>query len=211
MANPETEVRSSIRDRYRTQVQDEVKQAALTQLAEGGPAAVSVNAIAKQLGLSGPALYRYFPSRDALLTALTLDAYLDFAAALRTATSPDRAPSDPVERLRVLAAAYRGWARQQPHRYGLLFREAVPGYDAHATELVAAAQQVMAVNVEVIAAAAPVDLNAEFLGVVVWARFHGLVDLELNGNYASMGLDPELLYEFEIDQLIRAAARDGRG
>src|SRR6185295_13906565 len=63
--------RPPMRERYRAQVRHEVKQAALRQLAESGPAAVSISAIGKQLGMSGPALYRYFASRDELLTGLT--------------------------------------------------------------------------------------------------------------------------------------------
>lgn len=225
MTSPATEVRTSIRDRYRSQVQDEVKQVALRQLAEGGPSAVSVNAIAKELGLSGPALYRYFRSRDALLTALALDAYRDFAAELRAASSTELG-LDPVARLRAVTAAYRGWAKANPHRYRLLYREPVPGYDAHAAELVAAAQEVMAVAVEVIdglnlpspapdanwvaqadwARNVPLGTNLEldlgFRGVIFWARIHGLLDLELNGNYTSMRLDPDVLYEYEMAQLV---------
>src|SRR2546429_9775132 len=74
-----------MRERYRAQVRREVKQAALHQLAESGPAGVSVSAIGKQPGVSGPALYRYFASRDELLTELVIDAYDDMADALRAA------------------------------------------------------------------------------------------------------------------------------
>ena len=57
------------------------------QLAESGPAGISISAIGKQLGVSGPALYRYFASRDELLTELVIDAYHDLADALTAATS----------------------------------------------------------------------------------------------------------------------------
>src|SRR5579863_3140801 len=72
----------TMRERYRAQVRGEVKQAALRQLAESGPAGLSISAIGKQLGVSGPALYRYFASRDELLTELVIDAYHDLAHAL---------------------------------------------------------------------------------------------------------------------------------
>ena len=68
-------------------MRDEIKSAALRQLADGGPAGVSVNAIGRELGVSGPALYRYFPSRDALLAELAIDAYADLAAALDAAVA----------------------------------------------------------------------------------------------------------------------------
>ena len=100
-----------MRERYRAHVRHEVKQAALRQLAESGPAAVSVSAIGKQLGVSGPALYRYFASRDEPLAELMIDAYHDLADALAAA---GRAPAPgPRARLEGLARAYRSWALAQ--------------------------------------------------------------------------------------------------
>src|ERR1035437_183539 len=125
----------TMRERYRAQVRGEVKQAALRQLAESGPAGLSVSAIGKQLGVSGPALYRYFASRDELLTELVIDAYDDLADARRPAESQP-AGLDPPPRLEALARAYRSWALAQPHRYRLLFGPPMPGYDAHAQRLV---------------------------------------------------------------------------
>ncbi|MFD1271356.1 TetR/AcrR family transcriptional regulator [Streptomyces kaempferi] len=78
------------RDRFRAQVREEVKAAALRQLAEGGPEALSLNAVAKQLGMTGPALYRYFANRDSLLTELVVDAYEALASALARAAAPPR-------------------------------------------------------------------------------------------------------------------------
>src|SRR5215467_10787776 len=78
---------STMRERYRAQVRAEVKQAALRQLAESGPTGLSVSAIGKELGVSGPALYRYFASRDELLTELVIDAYNDLSGALGAAIS----------------------------------------------------------------------------------------------------------------------------
>ena len=99
----------TMRERYRAQVRQEVKEAALRQLAEAGPGALSISAIGKQLGVSGPALYRYFASRDDLLTELVIDAYHDLAKALTAATS--HVPDDrPRGRFEALARAYRRWA-----------------------------------------------------------------------------------------------------
>ena len=150
-----------------------VKRVALTQLAAGGPPAVALNAIARELGVSGPALYRYFRNRDALLTELVLDAYTDLEAALDGADS--------------LPDAYRAWALAQPHRYRLLFAAPLPGYDAHQPELVAAAQRSMALLLKV-------EPDRE-RAVTLWSRMHGHVSLEIEGNFASMGLDPEALYD----------------
>ncbi len=150
-----------------------VKRVALAQLEAGGPGAVAINAIARELGVSGPALYRYFKNRDALLTALAKDAYDDLAEALAGAQS--------------LAHAYRAWALAQPHRYRLLFSAPWPGYDPHQPALVAAAQRSMALLLQV-------EPDRE-RAVTLWSRMHGHVSLEIEGNFASMGLDPETLYE----------------
>jgi AcrR family transcriptional regulator len=197
-----------IRDRFRAQMRSEVKELALRQLAAGGPQALSINAIAKDLGVSGPALYRYFDSRDALLTELILDAYADLTAAIATGTD-----------LRSLAAAYRAWALAQPHRYRLLFAAPLPGYDAHDPRLVAAATEAMRVLLTVAGTRevgdGPLDQQltawAESRGlpgvtpgrafdaIIGWSRLHGLVSLEIEGNWAAMGLDPDLLFAREVD------------
>src|SRR6266581_3916264 len=136
---PET---PTMRERYRAQVRGEVKQAALSQLAESGPAGLSVSAIGKQLGVSGPALYRYFASRDELLTELVIDAYHDLADSLAEAAR-QVSSSQPRARLEALACSYRAWALAQPHRYRLLFGPPLPSYDAHAQRLVDASQAAM--------------------------------------------------------------------
>ncbi|WP_143676258.1 TetR/AcrR family transcriptional regulator, partial [Streptomyces milbemycinicus] len=71
------------RERYRAQVRMEVKKRAWEQIATAGASALSLNAIAKQMGMSGPALYRYFASRDELITELIRDAYRSLADTIR--------------------------------------------------------------------------------------------------------------------------------
>jgi AcrR family transcriptional regulator len=171
-----------IRDRFRAQMRQEVKDVALRQLAEGGAGALSINAIAKELGVSGPALYRYFAGRDALLTELILDAYADLTAALSAAPRPPD-----------LAAAYRAWATAHPHRYRLLFGAPLPGYDPHHDGLAGAAQQV----VDVLRAGVEPGTEPSVVGraVGLWSRLHGFVSLEIEGNFHRLGLDPELYFE----------------
>jgi AcrR family transcriptional regulator len=181
-------------------MRDQVKAVALDQLAAGGPPALSINAIGKALGVSGPALYRYFDGRDALLTELILDAYTDLVGALR-------AGPDPV-------GQYRRWAVAQPHRYRLLFAAPLPGYNAHDQRLVEAAQQSMTVFFGLGRPAEVTDpvLTGELTrwatargeddldptvalaAITLWSRAHGLVSLEIEGNFASMGINPDPLY-----------------
>jgi AcrR family transcriptional regulator len=164
-------------DRANT-VRAAVKKVALRQLEQGGPSAVAINAIARELGVSGPALYRYFKNRDALLTALVLDAYNDLADALTG-----------HETLESFAHAYRAWALEQPHRYRLLFSAPLPGYDAHRESLVNAARRSMDRLVQFV---------DEERAVTLWSRVHGHVSLEIEGNFASMRLDPEQLFAAAI-------------
>ena len=132
----------SRRERLRTQARAEAKSLALQQLAEAGPSALSLNAIARQMGLTGPALYRYFADRDALLAELVVDAYADLADALEDEVEELR-DARPADRFRAFAAAYRAWATSQPHRYRLLFDAPIPGFAAHSERLIAAAQRSM--------------------------------------------------------------------
>ncbi|KIE25411.1 TetR family transcriptional regulator [Streptomyces sp. MUSC 125] len=128
----------SPRARYREQTRAEIKEIALRQLAEGGTAAVALTRIAKEVGLSGPALYRYFDSRDALLTDLIRDAYADLGAAV--AAAADALPVEGARRVRLrsLAVAVRSWAVAQPHRYLLIEGTPVPGYTAPSDTLASA-------------------------------------------------------------------------
>jgi AcrR family transcriptional regulator len=215
-----------LRDRFRAQVQQEVKTAALRQLAEGGPEALSLNAIAKQVGMTGPALYRYFANRDSLLTELVIDAYADLASTL--ARAADDTTKDGAARLTSVVAAYRTWALTEPHRYRLLFRAPLQGYDAQSTSLVEAAQPAMNVVLNVVSTLAtpgtpvPEGPAAQFRewmkrhGVedvpaavasrttLLWAHLHGLVSLEIEGNFASMGIDPTSLYEAEVRDFVHS-------
>jgi len=119
----------SRRARYRAETHEEAKEIALRQLAEGGIGAVSLNAIGKEMGVTGPALYRYFANRDALLSSLIMDGYADLATVVED-TAQQHQQHRPRECLRALADAVRLWALKQPHRYFLLYGTPVPGYVA---------------------------------------------------------------------------------
>lgn len=213
----------SRRDRYRTATREEAKGIALRQLAEGGTGALSLNAIGKEMGITGPALYRYFASRDALLTELIIDAYGDFAAAVETVVQA----GDDAAYLRALAAAIRAWALAQPHRYLLLYGTPVPGYVAP-EGTVPLARRILAPFLAALAVLpSPADatdtqlavLDAQFTaaarnsdhqipgalmrrGVVWWTRMHGLLSLEIEGHFVGMGFDPALLYDVEVAALL---------
>ncbi|QLY30670.1 TetR/AcrR family transcriptional regulator [Nocardia huaxiensis] len=119
---------SSLRARVRTEMVEEIKSTARKRLAVDG-ANLSLRGVARDMGIVASALYRYFPSRDDLLTALILDAYRSLGAA---ATSAAAAAPDSDDRTKWLAActAVRDWALTHPTEYGLLYGNPVPGYAA---------------------------------------------------------------------------------
>ncbi len=207
------------RQQYREQTRQEVKRIALEQLAEDGIAGVSVNAIGKRMGVTGPALYRYFANRDALLTELISDGYHDLADTVTNAVAGVR--TRPAK-LRAAAQALRDWALAAPHRYLLLFGTPVPGYEAPGHTLDAAHRTMVALLSTVGEDTEPPgrgklhrqvgawgermglrDLTARQLhwGLVAWSRLHGHISLEVAGQLTLLQVDPELLFDAEVDAL----------
>ncbi|WP_265442859.1 TetR/AcrR family transcriptional regulator [Flexivirga meconopsidis] len=124
-----TNVRGTgIRARARVETTARIKQVARAHLAEHG-ADLSLRAVARDVGMVSSAVYRYFDSRDALLTALIVDAYEALAQAAEAAEAA--APRDDFAgRWIALADGIRGWAMEHPHEYALLYGSPVPGYAA---------------------------------------------------------------------------------
>ncbi|HEX5567455.1 MAG TPA: TetR/AcrR family transcriptional regulator [Streptomyces sp.] len=117
------------RERARAEITVAIKEEARRQLAEEGAAKLSLRAVARELGMVSSALYRYFPSRDELLTALIIDAYdaIGSTAERALATADRRLP---VTRWRAVCQAVRRWALAHPHEYALIYGSPVPGYSA---------------------------------------------------------------------------------
>ncbi|MGH3408691.1 MAG: TetR/AcrR family transcriptional regulator, partial [Streptosporangiaceae bacterium] len=137
------------RERARAQLTREIKEEARRQVAAGGAQQLSLRAVARELGMVSSALYRYYPSRDELLTALIIDAYDSLGAAAEAAVTDsavadsavadsavadsavaDAARSSVRERWRACCRAVRDWARARPHEYALIYGSPVPGYEA---------------------------------------------------------------------------------
>lgn len=208
------------RQRYREETRQEVKRIALEQLAEDGVAGISVNAIGKRMGVTGPALYRYFANRDALLTELIADGYHDLADTLERAIA---GVATKPAKLRAGAHAMRDWALAAPHRYMLLFGTSVPGYEAPAHTLDAASRSMAALlsaagedtwppeqgtlPAQVAAWGERMgygDRTARQLhwGLVVWSRLHGHLSLEVTDQFTLTQVDPALLFAAEVEALV---------
>src|SRR5438132_10346999 len=117
------------RDRARIELTDEIKAVARRHLAEHGSAALSLRAVAREVGMVSSAVYRYFPSRDELLTALIVDAY-DAVATAAEASEAQSRRRDTTHRWLALSGAIRGWAGAHPQEYGLIYGTPVPSYQA---------------------------------------------------------------------------------
>jgi AcrR family transcriptional regulator len=216
------------RERVRAQTLREIEEHALAQVAAGGVAALSLNAIAKAMGMSGPAIYRYFGSRDELLAALVTDGYRELGEVVTGAAASRRSPA---KRLGAVAEAYLAWARANPHRYDLLFSVRPATYSDPA-EAIEAIQPAMVALLEILGeiagdagapapggrlagqlqrwAAARGDTDAPppgvlKLGVLAWSRLHGIASLELAGILGDMELDAGLLAQAEVDDLVASA------
>lgn len=117
------------RARARREVRGEILHTARRHLAEHGATDLSFRAVARELRMPSSGVYRYFDSRDALLTALIIESYDSLGEC--TERSAERSIGDPPrERWIEAAAAIRSWALDRPHEYALLYGTPVPGYAA---------------------------------------------------------------------------------
>ncbi|MGW4844567.1 TetR/AcrR family transcriptional regulator [Nocardia brasiliensis] len=108
------------RERQRKATLREVHEAVRTLLVEQGSAAVTVNAVARQVGMSGPALYHYYAGHDALVGAVTADFFDELAAAME-AVRDARAHAPVGERILAVCRAMRAWAITHPAEFGWIF------------------------------------------------------------------------------------------
>ena len=117
------------RERVRAELMGEIAEIARRQLAEDGAAGLSLRAVAREMGMASSAIYRYYASRDDLLTALIIDGYNAVGEAVeRAEAARDRA--DLMGRWLAVCHAVRDWALARPHEYALLYGSPVPGYSA---------------------------------------------------------------------------------
>ena len=111
----------------RAELTEEIKATARRHLAESGAAALSLRAVTRDVGMVSSAVYRYFPSRDDLLTALIVDAYVSLGDAVRAAGG---GRGRVEQRFLACGHAVRAWALASPHEWALIYGSPVPGYAA---------------------------------------------------------------------------------
>jgi AcrR family transcriptional regulator len=204
--------RPSRRDRARAATIEEIKQTALDLMHEQQTTDIRFTDIARVMGMTPPALYRYFADRDELLTELIADAYTELGASIGVAREAIPA-KDIGRRWIAVASAYREWARTRPQQFALVLGMPVPGYAAPdegpTTE---AAKRAMSELAELFVSAAQAgrlrrplvrdvddavgacarDKHPELEGIVphetfqamlhAWASLHGITSLEAYGH-----------------------------
>ncbi|MBK8990055.1 MAG: TetR/AcrR family transcriptional regulator [Chloroflexi bacterium] len=218
------------KNEQQTDLRERIMTAAWAQIANDGAPALSLRAIARDLHITAPAIYNYFPDRDALVTALIVAAFDSFADAQETAVA-DLPSANHKARLLALGQAYRTWAITYPERYQLIFGTPIAGYHAPLEITGPAAARSLTVIVDVLAAAdaagelqvlqivpmppevdamlcqwqsgraANVSSTALYLALMMWAQVHGLVSLEIGGQFPSFVVDSGALYQHELARL----------
>jgi AcrR family transcriptional regulator len=212
-------------------LQEAIKETAWKQIAEYGASALSLRAIARALKITAPAIYNYFPDRDALVTALIIDAYTSFGDSQIEARDAIPA-SDVTGRMKAIGLAYRTWAHTYPQRYQLIFGTPIPGYEGPLMEILPSAARSLSALVSVVEQlrtsgklkvtsfpqvkdeykvsfdmwktyGGDVDLLSMSVAMVIWSRVHGIVSLEIANNLPPFGTSGDELYLYELDSIAK--------
>ncbi len=219
------------RERHREQTVAEIKRVAREHLIAHGPQGVQLRAVARDVGMTAPALYRYFDSLEDLLTALVTDLYVELAVAVEEATAPSRGSLE--QRLIGAARAFRSWSIAHPAEFGLLFGSPIPGVDRQddSPHCVAAQRFGQAFGVLFVEiwmtrpypvsddldpqlranltaygdhVGLPLPPEAVAVFLTSWVRLYGAVTMEVFGHISFALDDAEPLFEAELVGLRRA-------
>ncbi len=220
---------TTVRERVRAEMLAEIKAAARRQLVTEG-ANLSLRAIARELGMVSSAIYRYYRSRDELLTALIVDGYDNLADTVTSAESA--VPREALaERFSCVARTIRGWALANPAEYALLYGSPVPGYVAP-QETVAPVVRLTLVVMDILRDGVasgvlsgsagpplPAPLSAELTGILesldradvplqliaaglnAWTGVFGLISFELFGHLRPI-TDYGPFFEHQVAELV---------
>ena len=227
---------TSARERVRSELTAEITAAARRQLADVGAAGLSLRAVAREVGMVSSAVYRYFPSRDDLLTRLIIDGYDDLGAAAEAADDPSASPAD---RWLAVCRAVRAWARSHPHEYALLYGSPVPGYRAP-EDTVPAASRVGVVLGRILGDAArggalpeatggrdaslisddavdvlggdhpALDETVRVRALLAWSSLYGTISFELFGHFVGSVEDGDRYFDLAMGDLAQLIGLRGR-
>jgi AcrR family transcriptional regulator len=207
-----------------------IKNVARRLIAEKGVTDLSLREVSREMGMVSSALYRYFATRDELLTALIYDAYNELGVVVERAESRV-VRRDTRGRWRAACLAVRRWARTHPHEYALLFGTPVPGYVAPNVTIAAATRvptvlgRILSDHVELRADSRPesprptvdvrhflqvdalapsmpnVDPEHFVRALLVWTTLFGAVSFELFGHYEGSVTNYPRMFDRVIEEL----------
>ena len=198
------------RERARAELTREIRQEARRQLAEAGANGLSLRAVARELGMVSSALYRYYPSRDDLLTALIIDAYNAIGAAAEAAAHQVGAAragtgAGPPARETWAAAcrAIRAWAVANPHEYALIYGSPVAGYRAPEATIGPASRVPLAFAAILEDAVASASVPADMLvrATIAWTQLFGMISFELFGQFVGSFEPADAFFDHAVAQL----------
>ena len=206
---------------------ERIKATSRRLIAVKGAPGLSLREVAREMGVVSSALYRYFPTRDDLLTALIVDAYNDLGAFAERAAHRS-ARHDAGQQLHAAAAAIRKWAKNNPNEYALLYGSPIPGYEAPDFTVEPAARVARVLGAIVAVAwnqnslSSPKDASLELRGVLesrnlddvmpgvpedvrvrslmVWSQIFGCISFELFGHYKGTVRNASRFFEIVVDE-----------
>jgi AcrR family transcriptional regulator len=189
------------RERLRAELQRAVLGLARKQLRKEGPSAISLRAIARELGVTAPSLHYHYRTLCDLIDELRAEALVELGDALEAPQRGPLADAEPQERLAGMLNAYRGWARANPNEFNLIFGPPVRGCgmptSAHTAEF---AQRGAALTIEltreVLKDASPRQLIQHCFRA--WTQIHGFVCLEVNGHFEWLGDQVDAIYHASV-------------
>jgi AcrR family transcriptional regulator len=217
------------RERVRRELITEIKQVALDQMASTQGAALSLRAIARQMGMASSALFRYFGNRDALLTALIIDSYISLAEAAEAAEALVHRRSI-EDRWMAICRGVRHWALAHPHEYALIFGSPIPGYSAPPGTVAPASRVPMLLAdlladlmtkksykasahpepsaavrraVEPVRAVMPPGISNDLIarGLIAWTYLFGAVSFEVFGHRHNVIADHDAFFDYEVRRM----------
>ncbi|MFI9154621.1 TetR/AcrR family transcriptional regulator [Streptomyces sp. NPDC053367] len=215
------------RERRRAEAAAEIKAVARRLLVDGGPPAVSLRAISREIGMTASALYRYFPNLDALVVDLRADFFEELRLALLKARDQVDG-DDPVERLQAMARGFRDWGLEHPQEFGLMLGPPPPGVTAppgsardHASMCFGRLfigefaelwrrgrlstpprdlieERLGAALGEFVSEEHGIELPVIFVFLTAWARIYGIISMEIFGHMPWAAGNSEALFEMEL-------------
>jgi AcrR family transcriptional regulator len=231
----------SRRARLRAETSAEIKTIALKLMAAGGPDAISLRAIAREMGMTAGAIYGYYATRDDLITTLINDVHWALVERLEgsVASIPRQRAAN---RIMAWAEAFREWSLANPEGFRLIYGDPLPGYQApDGGASPEAEQRTCAILTDLVAAAWPqaesrqpsgdhqwsdfdphlvetvqrdfpgLPPAAVALALRIWGRTHGLISLEIYGHLRGQTREPAKIYRTEVLDLIASLGLTSNG